>query len=342
MHDCESEVDAQNMNSELERDTIEVCSSEFEGSTHQIRKHDGSLSDQNTYLISKESFISDSQQFVREVQDHNKEAELVQQVGGPCEYTVTGKAEENVPDVVNVPEVTSPPSKGIPVPYKCHVCEETFGTKCDLFYHDLQVHIGITKPATTKSWDISFKGAQKNVKGETTLNKGEMKRKAKTIPEEQKPVKVIITEAQNTDEQEKQKIQTPVVEQVTLNEICETDAGNKPVQKLILKKRIIQGDGKIIKVGSGKHEHIQKTIEAITGKYPWNKTLVERGRGGELDEEGGQTQTKTFVIVKDGPQSREVNQNKSGKYRIDVVTNYVVSKSQVKQFLMKCDGLDKE
>jgi hypothetical protein len=344
MRGCESEVDGQNINSGLERDTVEVCSSEFEASTHQIRKHDGGLSDQNTYLVCKESFISVSKQFVCEVQDHNKEAELLQQGSSHCESTVMGKGEENVSEVVNVPEVTLPPSKGIRSPYKCHVCEESFGTKCDLFYHDLQVHVGIAKPKTIKSWKTSFKDAQNNLKEKTTLNKGEVKRKARNIPEEQQPVKVIITEAQNTDEQEKQKIQNRVAEQVTLNQICEADAGNKPIQKLILKKRIIQGDGTIIKVGSGKHEHVKKTIQAITGKYPWNETLVERGRGrgNELAEQGGQTQPKTFVIVKDGPQSGEGDQKKSGKYRIDVVTNYIVPKSQVKQFLLNCDGSDKE
>ena len=341
MRDCDSEVDTQNMNIEQERQTVEVCSSEFKGSTHEQRKYDGGLFDQNTYLLCTESFISDSQQFVCEVQDHNKEAELGQQGGGHCESTVTGREDENVSEVVNLPVVTSSPSKGVPLPYKCHVCGESFGTKCDLFYHDLQVHVGITKPATIKSWDVSFKGAQENLKEKTTLNKGEMKRKANNITEEQQLVRVIITETQHTDKQDRQKIKNPIAEQVTLNTMCETDPGNRPIQKCIMKKRIIQGEGKTIKVGSGKHEHMQKTIEAITGKHPWNKTLVERGRGSELDEQSGQTQPKTFVVVKNGPHSGEGNKKKSGKYRIDVVTNYVVSKSQVKQFLMNCDGSNK-
>ena len=152
---------------------------------------------------------------------------------------------------------------------------------------------------------------------------------------------MIITEKQHTDKQERQKIKNPVAEQVTLNTICETDPGTEPIQKRIVKKRIIQGEGKTIKVRSGKHEHMQKTIQAITGKYPLNKTLVERGRGSELYKQGGQTQPKTFVVVKNGPQSGEGNKKKSGKYRIDVVTNYLVNKSQVEQFLMNCDGSNK-
>lgn len=340
MHDCESEVDTQNMNTEQERHTVKVCISEFKGSTHEKRTYDGGLFDQNTYLMCKGSFISDSQQFVCEVQDHNKEAELGQQGGRHCESTVTWRRGRNVSEIVNLPEVTSP-SKGIPLPYKCHVCGECFGTKCDLFYHDLQVHVGITKPATIKSWDKSFKDPQKNLKEKTTLNMGEMKRKANNIPEEQQPVKVVITETQHTDKQDRQKIKNPVAEQVTLSAICETDPGNEPIQKCIMKKRIIQGEGKTIKVRSGKHEHMLKTVQAITVKYPWNKTLVERGRGNELDKQGGQTQPKTFVVVKNGPQSGEGNKNKSGKYRIDVVTNYLVTRSQVKQFLMNCDGSNK-
>jgi hypothetical protein len=340
IHDSESEVEAQTMNSEQERDTVELCSLEVEGSIHEIRKHDGGLSNQNTYLICKESIISESQQFECEGQDHDKETELLQQ--DDDKSTVKGKGEESVSEVLNLPEVTSSPSKVIPLPYKCHVCEESFGTKCDLFYHDLQVHVGITKPATVKSWDISFKGTQKNLKEKTTLNKGEMKRKAKIIPEEQQPVKVIITEQEDTNEQEELNVKNPVAEEVTLNDVCKTDVGNKPIQELVMKKGITQGHGKVMKVGSGKLEHIQKTIEAITAKYPWNKTLVERGRGSELGKQDSETQPKTFVIVKDGPQSGEGNTKKSGGYRIDVVTNYVVSKSQVKQFLMNYSGSDKE
>ena len=340
MHDCESEVDTKNMDIEQERHTVEVCSSEFEGSTCEKMKYDGGLFDQNMYPMLKKSFISDSQQFVCEVQDYNKEDELGQQGGRHRESTVTWRGGKNVSEIVNLPEVTSP-SKGISLPYKCHVCGECFGTKCDLFYHDLQVHVGITKPATIKSWDKSFKDSQKNLKEKTTLNKGEMKRKATNIPEEQQSLKVIITEKQHTDKQERQKIKNPVAEQVTLNTICETDPGTEPIQKRIVKKRIIQGEGKTIKVRSGKHEHMQKTIQAITGKYPLNKTLVERGRGSELYKQGGQTQPKTFVVVKNGPQSGEGNKKKSGKYRIDVVTNYLVNKSQVEQFLMNCDGSNK-
>lgn len=340
MRDCELEVDTQNMNTEQERHTVEVCSSEFEGSTHENREYDGGLFDLKTYLMCKESFISDSQQFVCEIQDHNKEAELGQQGGRHCEFTVTWRGCKNVSDIVNLPEVISP-SKGIPSPYKCHVCGEGFGTKCDLFYHDLQVHVGITKPATIRSWDKSFKDAEKNLKEKPTLNMGEMKRKANNIPEEQQPVKVIITETQHTDRQDRQKIKNLVAEQVTLNTICETDPGNEPIQKRIMKKRIIQGEGKTIKVRSGKHEHMQKTIQAITGRYPMNKTLVERGRESELDKQGGQTQPKTFVVVKNGSQSGEGDKKKSGKYRIDVVTNYLVTKSQVNQFLMNCDGSNK-
>ena len=339
MHNCVSEVDTQNMNIEQESHTVEVCSSEFEGSTHEKRNYDGGLFDQNTYHMHKESFILDRQQFVCEVQDHNKEAELGQQSGRHCESTVTWRGGKNVSDMVILPEVTSP-SKGIPLPYKCQVCGEYFGTKCDLFYHDLHVHVGIKKPATIKSWDKSFKDAQKNLKEKATLTMGDMKRKANNIPEEQQPVKVIITDTQHTDKQDKQNIKNPVAEQVTLNTICETDPGNEPIQKGIMKKRIMQGEEKTIKVKSGKHEHMQETIQAITGKYPWNKTLVERGRGSELDKQGGQTQPKTLVVVKNGPQNGEGNNKKSGKYRIDV-TNYLVTKSQVKQFLMNCDGSNK-
>ena len=340
MHDCESEVDTQNMNIEQERHTVEVCSLEFEGSTHEKRNYDGGLFDQNMYHMHKESFILDRQQFVCEVQDRNKEAELGQQGGRHCVSTVTWRGVKNVSEMLNLPDVTSP-SKGIPLPYKCQVCGECFGTKCDLFYHDLHVHVGIKKPATIKSWDKSFKDAQNNLKEKTTLSKGEMKRKANNIPEEQQPVKVIITETQHTDKQDRQKIKNPVAEQVTLNTICETDPGNEPILKRIMKKRIMLGEGKTIKVRSGKHEHMQKTIQAITGKYPWNKTLVERGRGSELDKQCGQTQPKTFVVVKNGPQSGEGNNKKSGKYRIDVVTNYLVTKSQVNQFLMNCNGANK-
>ena len=336
MHDCESEVDTQNMNIKQERHTVEVCSSEFEGSTHEKRNYDGGLFDH----MHKESFILDRQQFVCEVQDHNKEAELGQQGGRHCEYTATWRGGKNMSEMVILPQVTSP-SKGIPLPYKCQVCGECFGTKCDLFYHDLHVHVGIKKPATIKSWDKSFKDAQKNLKEKTILTKGDMKRKANNIPEEQQPVKVIITDTQHTDKQDRQNIKNPVAEQVTLNTICETDPGNEPIQKGIVKRRVMQEEGKTIKVRSGKHEHMQETIQAVTGKYPWNKTLIERGRGSDLDKQGGQSQPKTFVVVKNGPQNGEGNNKKSGKYRIDVVTNYLVTKSQVKQFLVNCGGSNK-
>jgi hypothetical protein len=343
-HDWEVDANTENMNSEQEKDTAEECinvymchlckktfNSETDVLIHEIRKHDSVTSDENAYLVSEESFTSES-----ELQDHNNEPEFLQQDDDHFESNVTGKGEETASETVKLPELMTTESEGIPLPYKCPTCDESFETKCRLFYHDLEVHVGITKPGTAQS----IKGTQKNEKGKKTFNEGGMKRIAKYTPDEQQPMKVIITEKQSNGGKvkEKQKLDRSIAKQVTIKKIWKADAGDRIIKKLIMKERIIQGKGMKRKVVSEKRdEHIKKTIEALTGKNLWKETSDEIGGENKVDEYGGQTQTKTFVIVKNGQQSGEGNRKISGGCRIDVITNYVLSQSQVKQFLMN-DG----
>jgi hypothetical protein len=352
-HDWEIEADAEDMNGEQGRDTAEACigvymcclcketfNSETEVTTHEIMEHDGVTSDQNAYLACEESFISESQEIKFEL-DHNKESEFLQQDDGSFESNYSVEEEETMTEAQKLPKLmTSSESLPVPSSYKCPTCEEYFETKCHLFYHDLEVHIGVRKSTTVQSNIVSLKGAQKNLKEKTTLNEGGMKRIANNMPEEQQPMKMIITEEQSTREKdkEKQKVDKFMAKQVTFKKIWKADAGNKTIQKVIMKKRIMQGEGMKMKVESEKlDEYIQKTIEAITGKNPWDETSVERGEENKVNEQGDEMQPKTFVIVKDGSQSGEGKQKIPGRCRIDVVTNYVLSRSQVKQLLMNAN-----
>jgi energy-converting hydrogenase A subunit M len=165
------------------------------------------------------------------------------------------------------------------------------------------------------------------------MKEGGVKRRAENAVKEQQPMKVIITEKENIGETVNEKHEQSESRQVSFKK---ADAGNKPIQKCIVKQKIVQGDGKEIKINSESLEHIKETIEAITAKYPWNKTLIDTGDGSEVDEQGTKTQQKTFVVVKDDSRRGKGNQKTIGGYRIDVVTNYVLSQSQVKQ-LLGCD-----
>jgi uncharacterized C2H2 Zn-finger protein len=342
-HDWGVEANTEDDNSE-KKDTVEehssvylchLCKNIFNSETdvliHEIRKHDNVTSDQNAYPVSEESCTSES-----ELQHHNREPELLQQDDGHFESNVSGKGEETASERMKLPElVTTSESEGIPLPYKCPTCDKSFETKCHLFYHDLEVHVGITKPGTAQS----IKGIQKNEKKKATSSEGGMKRTAKHTSNEQQPMKVIITEKQSNGEKvkENQKIDKSIAKQTTIK-IWKVVAGDRVTKKLIMKERILHGKGMNMKEESEKlHKHIQKTIEGLTGKIPWKETSDEIGGENKVDEQGGQTQPKTFVIVKNGPQTGEGNQKVSRGCRIDVITNYVLSQSQVKQFLMN-DG----
>ncbi|PNF15367.1 hypothetical protein B7P43_G01004 [Cryptotermes secundus] len=306
--------------------------------------------DQNACLQYEEPFISDNQNSKSELQYNDKENAFLQQGKGHFESSFSG--EETPSEVVDLAEpMTSSESEVIPLPYKCFTCEERFQTRCQLFYHDLEVHVGITKPATLKSRDISLNSPQKNLKEKITLSeggakriaentleeqqpmkKGGVKRIAENILEELQPMKVIITEKENTGEKVNEKQEKSESRQVSFKK---AGAGNKSAQKYIVKQNIEQGDGKKIKINTESLEQIKETIQAITAKYAQNKTLSDTGGGSEVHEQDADIQPKTFVIVKDDSQRGKGNQKTTGGYRIDVVTNYVLSQSQVKQLLQE-------
>jgi hypothetical protein len=231
---------------------------------------------------------------------------FLQQNNNHSESNLSGKGEDTASETVDLPELmTSYESEGIPLPYKCPTCDESFETKYRLFYHELEVHIGITKPRTVQS----IKGNKKNEAGKTSLHDGGKKRIAKTTHDEQQPMKVIITEKQSSGQElkEKQNTDKSVPTQVTMKKIWKADAGNK----ITSTKTLIMKEEKI--------------------KIPWKKISNERvGGENKVDEQDDQTPAKTYVIEKNEPQSGE------GGYIIDV-TNYVLSQSQVNQFLMN-DG----
>jgi hypothetical protein len=287
-------------------------------------------SDQSSYLQCEEPCISDKQHSKCELHYLDKETTLVEQGKGNFESNFLG--EETTSAVVGLTEpATSSECEVISLPYKCCTCEERFQTRCQLFYHDLEVHVGITKPETLHSKDISLKSSQKNVNETRTLNEVAMKRAAENILKEQQPMKVIITEKETTGEEVNEKNEKSERRRVSFKK---ARAGNKLIQKLIVKQKIVQGDGKEIEVNSGNLELIRGTIQAITAKYPWNETLFNTGEGNEVNEHDAEIQPKTFVIVKDDLHTGKGNQKTTGGYRIDVVTNYVLSQSQIKQLLM--------
>ncbi|XP_021916512.1 zinc finger protein 836-like isoform X2 [Zootermopsis nevadensis] len=313
------EVDANTDNVNSKQDTTEehisvymchlckkIFSSETDVSMHEIRKHGSVTSDQNVYVVSEELFTSGS-----DSQDHNKEPEFLQQGDDYFESSISKKEEGSASETIKFPErMTSSTSQETPLPYKCHTCGKSFETKCHLFYHDLEVHVGITKPGNVQS---------------TTSNEGGMKRIAKRTLE-QKPMKVKV--------KEKQKVDAPKAKQLTIKKIWKADARDRIIEKIIMKERIIKGKGMKTKVeGEKLHEHIQKNIEVFTGKSPWKEKSDEIGGENKVVVQSGQTQQRTFVIIKKGSQSGEGNQ----KVSLDVITNYVLSQSQVKQFLMN-DG----
>jgi hypothetical protein len=174
--------------------------------------------------------------------------------------------------------------------------------------------------------------AENTLQEQQPMKEGGVKRIAENILQEQQPMKVIIREKENAGEEVNEKHEKSESRQVLFKQ---AGAGNKPVQKYIVKRKIVQGDGKEIKLNSENLEQIKETIEAITAKYPWNKTLIDTGGGSEVYEQGANIQPKTFVIVKDDSQRGKGNQKTIGGYRIDVVTNYVLSQSQVKQLLQQ-------
>jgi hypothetical protein len=288
----------------------------------------GIESDQNAHVQREEPFISDNQHSKGELRYHDKETPFLQQGEGHFESSFSG--EETASEVVDSAEpMTSSEWEVIPQPFKCFTCEERFQTRCQLFYHDLEVHVGITKPATLQSRDVSLKGSQKNLKEKITFNESGVKRMAENTLEELQPMKVIIREKENTGEKVNENHEKSEVS------FKKAGAGNKPLQKYIVKQKIVQGDGKKIKINSENLVQIKETIEAITAKYPWNKTLIDTGGGSEVYEEGANIQPETFVIVKDDSQRGKGNQKTIGGYRIDVVTNYVLSQSQVKKLLQE-------
>jgi hypothetical protein len=286
-------------------------------------------SDQNLHLQCEEPFISDNQHSEGELRYCDKETASVQKGEGHFESNFSG--EGTTSEGVSLTEPTaSSECEVISLPYKCFACEETFQTRCQLFYHDLEVHVGITKPATLQSRDTSLESCQKNLKEKRTLNEVAVKRKAENVPEEQQPKKVIITEKESTIKAAKEKHDESELRKVLFKK---ASAGNRLNKKFIVKQKIVQGDGKEIKINSENLEHIKETIQAITAKYPWNETLIDTEVGSEVDEHDAKTQPKTFVIVKDDSQTGKGDQKTTGGYRIDVVTNYVLSQSQIKQLL---------
>jgi hypothetical protein len=286
-------------------------------------------SDQNPHLQCEEPFASDNQHSKCELRYCDKETASVQQGEGHFESNFS--EEETTFEVTGLTEpTTSSECEIVSLPYKCVTCDERFQTRCRLFYHDLEVHVGITKPATLQSRDVSLESSQKKVKEKKALNEVIRKRTAESVLEEQQPMKVIITEEESTIEEVKEKHEESELRKVSFKK---ASAGNKLNQKFIVKQRIVQGDGKEIKINSENLEHIKETLEAITAKYPWNETLIGTGVGSEADEHNTERQPKTFVIIKDDSQTEGGNQKTTGGYRIDVVTNYVLSQSQIKQLL---------
>jgi hypothetical protein len=317
-------------NQQTDTSNMEEKSKKEDGNeqTHTSRMEENG-SDQNAYLECEEPFISDNQHSKDELRYCDKETAAIQKGEGHYESNFSG--EETTSEVVGLTEpTTSSECEVISLPYKCFACEEEFQTRCQLFYHDLEVHVGITKPATLQSKNMSLESCQKNLKEKRTLNEVAVKRIAENIPEEQQPMKVMITEKESTIKAVKEIHEQSELKKVSLKK---ASAGNRLNKKFIVKQRIIQGDGKEIQMNSENLEHIKETIQAITAKYPWNETLIDTEVGSEVDEHDTKTQPKTFVIVKDDSQTGEGDQKTTGGYRIDVVTNYVLSQSQIKQLL---------